>query len=75
MASHVELNDGLLLRARVRDFAIARIMGSRRVVSGEAEAEAAPAGGAAPGAGAAPAKAAAAAPAAKKPAAAAASKA
>jgi large subunit ribosomal protein L25 len=52
MASQIELNDGLLLRSRARDFAVARIMGSRRVVSGEAEAPAAAAPAAAGGAGA-----------------------
>jgi len=30
MASQVELNDGVLLRSKVRDFAIARMLGSRK---------------------------------------------
>ena len=68
MASHVELNDGLLLRSRVRDFCIARIVGSRRGVSA-GEPESAAAGAATPAAGGIAAAAAAAKPAASKPAA------
>ncbi len=35
MASHVQLNDGLLLRSKVRDFAVARLFGSRRAADEE----------------------------------------
>lgn len=40
MASHVELNDGLLLRSKVKDFAIAKILGGRRTADADATAAA-----------------------------------
>lgn len=51
MASQVELNDGLIMRSKVRDFAIARLLGSRARASPADAAAAASPSGKAPAAG------------------------
>lgn len=46
MASQVEMNEGLTLRSKVRDFAVAKFVGSRRGAGGDEEKDGKKAGGA-----------------------------